>query len=465
MPPHHALIIGSELEIAEHVIEDLAEEFGEVIACDGVLYTWTGTHWTTITSGQLFPFIKPYDGIEYGNKGNKRLIRLSSQKIDAIEKLVLRNRDCPGFFDEPELGVPCQNGFVLFADDQAKLVPHHKKHLNRHILPVPWTGDVVTEPSPGSLLHDYLEGVFRGDPEGEEKRAVLAEIAGITLAGCATRLAAPKVAILYGASAANGKSQFQALLRALVPENAQVTLSPSHLGYDGSVAMLDGAWLVSASEIGGKAIASEALKAAVTGDPMPGRRHYQAGFTVRPKAQFVYSANSLPPFTNGMDAGIRRRLLIVSFNRTIPVEERVERIGELIGKHELALVLSWAIAGAARAFRQRGYSALPSSDAVMRDWVIVSDPFECWLSDPLAVTITGVERDRLTTRAAFKSFQQWGQLEGLRDVETGNQARFTQRLKSLAARGVQVRHSNKGNMVHGLRLGAPVTHHDTEEGE
>jgi len=166
-----------------------------------------------------------------------------------------------------------------------------------------------------------------------------------------------------------------------------------------------------------------------------------------------------------MDAGIRRRLLIVSFNRTIPFADRLDGIGELIGKHELALVVCWAIGGAVRAIRQRAYSPLPSSDAVMREWVIVSDPFECWLSDPLAVTVTGVEHDRQTTRAAFKSFQQWGQLEGLRDVEIGNQTRFTQRLKSLAARGVQVRHSNKGNMVHGLRLGAPVMCHHTEEGE
>tara|TARA_R110000868_G_scaffold385419_1_gene653322 strand:- start:6744 stop:8141 length:1398 start_codon:yes stop_codon:yes gene_type:complete len=465
MSPHGSLIIGSELEIAEHVIEDLSVEFGEVIACDGVLYTWTGTHWTVIPSSQLFPFIKPYDGLEYGHKGHKRLIRLSNQKIDAIEKLIIRNRDCPGFFDEPETGVPCQNGFVTFADDQAKLVPHHKKHLNRHILPVPWTGDIATEPPPDSLLHRYLEGVFRGDPEGDDKRTVLAEIAGITLAGCATRLTAPKVAVLYGASAANGKSQFQALLRALVPENAQVTLSPSHLGDDRSVAMLDGAWLVSASEIGGKAIASEALKAAVTGDPMPGRPLYRSGFTVRPKAQFVYSANSLPPFTNGMDAGIRRRLLIVSFNRTIPLAERLDRIGELIGKHELALAVAWAIGGALRAIRQRGYSRIPSSDAVMRDWVIVSDPFECWLSDPQAVAITGEERDRLTTRTAYAAYRQWGQLEGLRDADIGSQTRFTQRLKSLAALGVHVRHSNKGNMVHGLKPGQSVTRHDTEDGE
>ena len=110
MSPHGSLIIGSELEIAEHVIEDLSVEFGEVIACDGVLYTWTGTHWTVIPSSQLFPFIKPYDGLEYGHKGHKRLIRLSNQKIDAIEKLIIRNRDCPGFFDEPETGVLARMG-------------------------------------------------------------------------------------------------------------------------------------------------------------------------------------------------------------------------------------------------------------------------------------------------------------------------------------------------------------------
>lgn len=457
MPPPKPLIVGSEQEIAEHVIEDLTQEFAEVIASGNVLYTWAGTHWIEITRSQIFSFIKAYDGFPYGYAGHQRVIRITNQKVESIEKLIVRNRECTDFFREPAIGIPCLNGFIRLGEEGAELVPHHKKHLNRHVLPVKWDERACSKAPEGSLLSQYLEGVFRDDLEAAQKRMALAEIAGVVLSGYATRLSSPKAVILYGPSAANGKSQFQALLRSLVPDSAQVTLNPSHLADDRSIALLDGAWLVSASEIGGKAIASEALKAAVTGDPMPGRPLYKAGYTVRPKALFVYSANSLPPFTSGMDAGVRRRLLIVAFDRVIPEDERIERIGDLIAEHELALVLSWAIGGALRAIRQRGFTELKSCKDVICDWVLVSDPFECWLHDPMAVAITGKEEDRPTTREAFAAFRKWGELENLRDTDIGKQTRFTQRLRELASRGVYVRHSNRGNRVHGLKLNPGVT--------
>jgi putative DNA primase/helicase len=456
MPPPKPLIIGSEQEIAEHVIEDLTQEFDEVIASGNVLYTWAGTHWIEITRSQIFSFIKAYDGFPYGYAGHQRVIRITNQKVESTEKLIVRNRECTDFFRKPTVGIPCLNGFIKLGEEGAELVPHHKKHLNRHVLPVKWDAQVCSKAHDGSLLSQYLEGVFRDDPEAAQKRMVLAEIAGVVLSGYATRLSSPKAVILYGPSAANGKSQFQSLLRGLVPDSAQVTLNPSHLADDRSIALLDGAWLVSASEIGGKAIASEALKAAVTGDPMPGRPLYKAGYTVRPKALFVYSTNSLPPFTSGMDAGVRRRLLIVAFDRVIPEDERIERIGDLIAEHELTLVLSWAIGGALRAIHQRGFTELKSSNDVIREWVLISDPFECWLNDPMAVAITGREEDHPTTREAFAAFRKWGELENLRNTDIGKQTRFTQRLRELASRGVHVRHSNRGNRVHGLKLNPGV---------
>jgi len=453
MPPNGHLIHGSEQEIAEHVVEDIAEALGDVASFGGQIYAWSTMHWAALGRSQIFGFIKPYDGFEYGElKHRLRPIKLSNQKIEAIEKLIVRNTDQPGFFDAPTAGIPCQNGIIQFKEGEAKLLPHHPDHRNRHVLPVTWDGKIVDEPPGGSLLKRYLDGVFADDDDAGEKRAVLAEIAGVALAGCATEIAAPKAIVLHGSSAENGKSQYQNLLRGLVPANAQVTLSPSMLSSPRNVATLDGAVLVSASEIGGKAIASEELKAAITGDPMLGCPLYKAGYTVIPKALHVYSTNTLPGFTSGMDAGVRRRLLVVTFNRVIPFEGRIEKIGARIAEFELDLVFAWAVGGWLQVMNQGDFSRLASSDDAVKDWILVSDPFECWLNDPMAVLVTGIETDRLIARGAFSAYRKWAELEGLRDTSVGTQTRFTQRLREFSGRGIQVRKSNRGNVIHGLKL-------------
>tara|TARA_R110000787_G_scaffold238691_4_gene344899 strand:+ start:2893 stop:4290 length:1398 start_codon:yes stop_codon:yes gene_type:complete len=452
MPPKGSLVLGSELEIAEHVIEDMTDALGEIVSNGGIVYAWSGTHWSAIAPRRLFSLIKPYDGLEYGFAGNRRVIRLSKQKIEAVEKLIVRILDVPDYFATLATGVPCLNGLIRFDGGKAILEPHHPSHRNRHVMPMEWDGTIVTDPPEGTLLFKYLDGIFQGDEDAADKRLLLAEVMGVALAGSSTQLTAPKAIILHGASAENGKSQFQVMLQALVPQDAQVTLSPALLGDPRNVVHLDGAALVSASEIGGRAIASEALKAAVTGDAMFARPLYKPGHSVHPKALHVYSANQLPGFSSGMDAGVRRRLLIVAFNRVIPHDERIGEIGLRIAEHEYPILFGWAIGGGLRATCQGQFTQLPSSDAALKEWAVVSDPIECWLGDPSATLVTGSDTDRIATKAAFAAFRKWAETEGLRDVDAGTHTMFTQRLRGFAARGLRIRHGNRGNMVHGLAL-------------
>ena len=65
------------------------------------------------------------------------------------------------------------------------------------------------------------------------------------------------------------------------------------------------------------------FKQIITGEPLTVRDLYKSAFEFRPVAQHVYATNNLPSFKGGMDRGVRRRLMILSFNRVIPVQERV----------------------------------------------------------------------------------------------------------------------------------------------
>ena len=66
-------------------------------------------------------------------------------------------------------------------------------------------------------------------------------------------------------------------------------------------------------------------------------------------AQNLFAANQLPSFKGGVDRGVQRRLLLITFTRTIPLEERVEDIGKRIAAPmEPDLLLAWAVEGRLR---------------------------------------------------------------------------------------------------------------------
>jgi phage/plasmid-associated DNA primase len=154
--------------------------------------------------------------------------------------------------------------------------------------------------------------------------------------------------------------------------------------------------LNAADELSGSAaIASDTFKTVITGEPVSGRDVYRSAITFRPVAQHVYATNTLPTFAGGMDRGVQRRLLVVTFNRVIPVGERVERIGLRVGEEEPDLLLAWAVAGAARLIRQKGFTVPNSSALALRDWLFGADPVLAWTEA------------RVTERDPARRIQEW----------------------------------------------------------
>src|SRR5262249_22562009 len=148
--------------------------------------------------------------------------------------------------------------------------------------------------------------------------------------------------------AENGKSQFLDMLIGLLPPAAVCSIPPDRLHDDNKIMQLVGAQLNVSGELSG-AIAPERFKSVITGDLLH-RRNADGREVVqcRAEAQHVYATNQLPPFRGGMDAGVKRRLLVVEFHRTIPPNERIYGIGARIAREEPDLLLAWAIEGAQR---------------------------------------------------------------------------------------------------------------------
>ena len=268
--------------------------------------------------------------------------------------------------------------------------------------------------------------------------------------GAATRLVEPKAVVLKGEAAENGKSQVLDLLRALLPKAAVASIPPARFGDRTFACHLAGKLLNAPDELSGPdAIASDAFKRIITGEPLTVRDVYKSAFEFRPAAQHVFATNALPGFTGGMDRGVRRRLMVLTFNRVIPRAERIERIGLRTGQEEPDLLLDWAVRGAGRAIAARRFIEPRSSAEALRDWMCSSDAVLAWLESDEVGFSEGAFVPETRTRDAHFKFKHWALEEGYDERKLPSINGFSQRVVA-AGKGVGKRRDSRGALFVGL---------------
>jgi P4 family phage/plasmid primase-like protien len=444
------LEIGSDVEIAQRVRKDLIERFGPIVFAEGASWRYSGTLWEPIADHELRRVVHLYDGALFGPPSKPSLVKLGKGRIDSILNECATLSTELDFFHERPTGINCASGFIRFADDgRAAIEPHHRDHRCRHTLPGRWQIGADGCPPEGSLLYRLLDGVFQADPEATEKVALLSEVCGSAALGYATQLTQPRAVILFGKTAENGKSQILDLARGLLPPTAICSVPAARMGDERHIIGLVGKLLNATDELSSGAIASDTFKSVVTGEPVEGRDVYKSRVEFRSVAQNLFATNALPPFLGGMDRGVQRRLLVVPFNRTIPMEQRVEYIGRRIAEEEADLLLAWAVDGASRLVRQHNFSIPASCKHALDDWIFGADPVLAWLSECVEVRPVVDHQPAIATREAYNKFSAWAGAEGFKPDKLPAINGFVQRVTANAA-GVEQHRNAQGRRFLGL---------------
>lgn len=418
---------GTDVAIARQIAVRLGDGRPTVFD-EGALWAYRDTHWSEVEHHRLRRLVHQYDGAPCHVGGD---VKLSAARVSGVINELAAILTQQGFFADAPSGINCSSGFITFGDEGIPtIVPHDPNHRQRHLLPGRWAPGAAPNPRKGSLLAKLLDGVFFGDPDAQEKVALLAEVAGVAAIGLATKLRSPRAIILHGPQAENGKSQILELLRGLLPPTAISAIPPSKLGVDHHKIALVGKLLNCADELSSAAaVAGDDFKSFVTGDLVNGRDLYKSTRSFRPIAQHVFAANVLPPFTGGMDRGVQRRLLLIPFRRVIPSEERIEQIGRRIATEEGDELLAWAVDGAARLIVNRRFTEPASSVKALREWLLAADPVLAWAAACLRVNTD--ECDGLTktrTSDAHRSFKTWSIDQGYPEKTIPMVGTFTKRL-------------------------------------
>jgi P4 family phage/plasmid primase-like protien len=421
--------VGSDVEVAHRLVADLrAANPGGVVAAEGVLWRYTGTHWEALDDAEVRRLVHSYDGIVYENRlGKTAVLNLSKNRIDGIVHEAMVHVSATRFFEKPAVGINCATGFLQFTGGgRLEQVPHSPAHRCRAVLPAPYPVKNFDARFRGSLLERLLDGCFCGDPDALEKVRAVQEIAGVALAGYGTRLKNPKVAIFHGPKAANGKSQLIDMIYEVVPATARSAVPAQEFGDEKHRVRLRGSVLNAVAEISADGISTNAFNLIVAGDIVTARDVYKSGFEFRPMAQHIFSCNELPSFRHGLNRGVRRRLMVIPFHHVTPENEQVPDIGKRIAEEECDLLLHWAVEGAARAASNGRYTPLASSEEAVREWVLGEDPVIAWLTN--GVRVTRDPEHRVAKAETYRRFTQWAEAEGFSRAEMPRQGQFTSRV-------------------------------------
>ena len=169
------------------------------------------------------------------------------------------------------------------------------------------------------------------------------------IGSCLTGEQRDQILILLIGSGANGKSVFVEVIRELLNDYAAI-IEPSDLvvtrnePHPTSRLKLRGARFATCNEIEGNAKLSDVkVKRMTGGDTLTGRGMGKDFVEFKPTFKPILIANHKPPMQE-QDEGIRRRLVLVPFNVTIPNHERNPDLKQQLVA-ELQGVLAWAVRG------------------------------------------------------------------------------------------------------------------------
>lgn len=239
-------------------------------------------------------------------------------------------------FDQHNNLFNVQNGYLNL--DTGELLEHDRKKYFTKVSTVEFT-----DKSDCPLWLDFLNKTFNYDQPLIDyiQRAV-----GYSLSGSTEEQV---MFILYG-NGRNGKSVFLDIITELFG-NYAINIQPDSImvkqfsnGPSSDIARLNGARFVTTTEPNEGVRMNEGLVKQLTGgDKITARFMYENEIEFYPEFK-LWMATNHKPIIRGTDIGIWRRLAVVPFINTVPIEEVDKRLGMKL-RRELTAILNWAVEG------------------------------------------------------------------------------------------------------------------------
>jgi putative DNA primase/helicase len=328
--------------------------------------------------------------------------------------------------------VNCLNGEIELIDGSWILLPHKRENYRTTQIPINY------DPSASApRFVKFLEEVFRGDPDKDDKIKALLEAIGYTLMSHARY---EKFVILIGGGA-NGKSVLLAVLEGLCGVSNVAGVQPSKFDSSFQRAHLHNKLANIISELKqGEVIADAELKAIVSGEASTVEHKFKDPFELRPYATCWFGTNHMPHTKDFSDA-LFRRAIIVPFNQTFSGHQQDPNLKDKL-QQELSGILNMALEAYAHAIIN-GFTDPTSSLDAKKEWRLEADQVAQFVEECCERKHDGEE----PMSVIYVTYKTWAQEQGIN--KPVSQKTFRDRLTRL---GFGNKRTSKDRRVTGIWL-------------
>lgn len=261
------------------------------------------------------------------------------------------------------------------------------------------------------------------------------------LAYCVTARTDLKASFWLVGGKDTGKSTMITLIKSLMGD-LHTTLDLTQLGINRFLlAGMVGKRVVTFTEGDTNAILPDALYKALTGgsDEIFADVKNREPIVFRPEAKIVWAMNNMPRMADRTGA-TARRIVMIPFNRTIPEDERLGNLEQLLISERSGIFN--ALMDALQALNKRGWFApCEQSDQMLQDYVMDNDTEAAFVED----SCERHESYKLRGKALYDAYAAWCIANGFKAKNSKQVAKEWRRL------GFE-QHTSAGSWWHGLRL-------------
>ena len=293
------------LIIASKVIRDSYDDGNNIAFSRQGMRTWNGSYWEKLDEYEVFKKIH-LAALALGAGGD-----LNRNTVSSIYSIIETETFKAIEFDKMTDFINVKNGELHLVNGSWKLLQASREHYRTSQIPVAYDRDALAP-----VFNDFLDSVFEGDPDIDQKAECLLELIGYTLT---TRTNLDKFVMTVG-KGANGKSVVFGILKALLGSASIAAVQPSEFENKFQRGHLLGKLANVVTELQrGKPLNDGIMKALVSGEMQTAEHKQGHPFDFSNYATMWFGCNELPPVRDYSD-GLFRRTIILEFNRSFGVK-------------------------------------------------------------------------------------------------------------------------------------------------
>lgn len=173
---------------------------------------------------------------------------------------------------------------------------------------------------------------------------------------------------------------------------------------------------------------------------LTGEAKFKPSFQFISLALPVLLSNHVPSISD-LSTGMRRRLMVIPFNRTFTDAEKDDSVFQTIWANEMSGVLNRALEGLSRLFERKHFKLPKPVQRASQDLIKDANPLVSFIHETCKRDVNG----KIPLDELYKNYSRWADDSGITIVLQKNTMK-----KNLELMGYKIKHTNKGNVLFGL---------------